>query len=160
MGLPVGWLRDWIGKRNVSLSAVLVMRNWRHLKGSCWTACGVCGLGKSSFVHLCSRKKRCIQLSAPKSQILWFWEQGVWWGLCIILAQCTCVSLFNFSGASIYEVPTGTCTGEHLLVILLDPEIDATKICCERPMQIKGSCTFCGWPLLFETPWGVQEMAL
>ena len=48
----------------------------------------------------------------------------------------------NGSGAPIYEVPTGTYTGEHLLDILLDPEIDTTKICRERPMQIKGSCTF------------------
>ena len=41
-----------------------------------------------------------------------------------------------------YEVPTETYSGEQLLDILLNPEIDATKICCERPMQIKESYTF------------------
>ncbi len=48
----------------------------------------------------------------------------------------------NSSGAPIYEVPKGTYSGEQLLDILLDPEIDASRICCERPMQIMGSCTF------------------
>ena len=47
------------------------------------------------------------------------------------------VVFLGSSGATMYEVPTKTYIGEQLLDILLNPEIDATKICHERPMQIK-----------------------
>lgn len=41
-----------------------------------------------------------------------------------------------------YKVPRGTCSGEQLLNILLDDDIDVRRVCCERPMQIAESSTF------------------
>ena len=48
----------------------------------------------------------------------------------------------NSSGGPIYEVPKGTYSGEQVLDILLDPEVDTERICRERPRNVTESCTF------------------
>ena len=46
------------------------------------------------------------------------------------------------SGSPIYEVPAKSYTGERILEILLDENIDMKKVCCEQPTQIAKSSTF------------------
>uniref|UniRef100_A0A1X7THD2 Uncharacterized protein n=1 Tax=Amphimedon queenslandica TaxID=400682 RepID=A0A1X7THD2_AMPQE len=49
---------------------------------------------------------------------------------------------FTDSGATIYEVPSKSYTGERILEILLDDEIDRKKVCEEQPTLITKSATF------------------
>ena len=48
---------------------------------------------------------------------------------------CSCKS-------PVYEVPQGSYTGVRILEILLDPDIDQSNVCHNRPLGIIRSSTF------------------
>ena len=48
---------------------------------------------------------------------------------------CSCKS-------PVYEVPQGSYTGERILEILLDPDIDQSNVCRSRPVGVTRSSTF------------------
>ena len=75
-------------------------------------------------------------------------KRCMYWGVCIVCIILCYLSahssqqqrtryFFIFScGAPIYEVPTGTYSGEQILHILLTENIDPERICRKRPTQI------------------------
>ena len=45
-------------------------------------------------------------------------------------------------GQPIYEVPPEKYPAERIIHILLDPKLDQSKVCRQRPLEIVSSCTF------------------
>ena len=45
-------------------------------------------------------------------------------------------------GQPVYETPPEKYTAERIIHILLDPNIEQSKICEQRPLNIESSCTF------------------
>ena len=45
-------------------------------------------------------------------------------------------------GQPVYEMPPEKYSAERIIHILLDPNIDKSKVCTQRPLNINSSCTF------------------
>ena len=45
-------------------------------------------------------------------------------------------------GQPVYETPPEKYSAERIIHILLDPNIDQSKVCTQRPLNIVSSCTF------------------
>ena len=45
-------------------------------------------------------------------------------------------------GQPVYEIPPEKYSAERIIHILLDPNIDKSRVCTQRPLNINSSCTF------------------
>lgn len=57
---------------------------------------------------------------------------------------CGCCDLCRevCDGQPVYETPPEKYSAERIIHILLDPNIDQSKVCTQRPLNIESSCTF------------------
>ena len=59
---------------------------------------------------------------------------------CIIGSQL--LFLFIVENVMVSQVPPEKYSAERIIQILLDPNIDKSKVCTQRPLNVDSSCTF------------------
>ena len=54
----------------------------------------------------------------------------------------TCMTIFPTYRCPVYEIPESSYSGEQILTILLNPNINETRVCSERPSNVLKSSTY------------------